>query len=53
MLPTALRCHWAPCSEEMGRLGVHRAAFPPQPITSLTLDVLGVVDDKVSVPNHR
>lgn len=33
--------------------GGHWADFPPNYHPSLTLDVLGVVDDKVPIPDHR
>lgn len=36
---------------EAGR-GDHRATFPPLSHPSLTLDVLGVVDDEVPIPDH-
>jgi len=32
--------------------GGHRVAFPPLSHPSLTLDVLGVVDDEVPIPDH-
>lgn len=36
-----------------GGCGGHQAAFPPPSHPSLTLDVLGVVDDEVPIPDHR
>lgn len=52
--PTVLRCHWAPCplQRRWGGWGCAGLISHPSPNPSLTLDVLGVVDDKVSIPDH-